>query len=221
MKTKLVLLFSSIMIFDQVFGQDTVVYEQANASMFSNSYTFIRKNKTDKYGDFFQISFADVGESFIGVGTFKESKRKIHLVFDTTELEPKINYLLNENDENVLTVKWYNWVGIPMNYFSVKYTDTTINKDIYHSNWNTGILQIPFADLKDSMLTLYKVAGRTKILDFKVPNGINQIEIFAYDILRLQRLKKTNEVLKKRKKGFKTVGMWSYRKKKTLFVRSD
>jgi len=219
-RTQFILALIGALFLGRVYGQDTVEYRQANAALFSNNYTFIKTNKADKNGNFIQTTFSDDGQCWIGHGTFEERIRKIILTFDTTELTPKIEYKTNASNKEYLTIKWFDWWGEQQEIFSVKYTDTTKNKDTYQSNWVKGFLEIPLIELKDNRLSLYLLNSNRKIVDFQVPDGMNEINIFANDTVRIHRHRKSKEKLKKRKNGFKTVGMWT-KGKKTLFVRRE
>jgi hypothetical protein len=219
-RTQFILTLIGAIICGRVYAQDTLVYRQTNADLFSNKYTFIKTNKTDKNGKFIQTTATDDGQFWIGHGTFQEKNQKIILTFDTTELIPKIEFDTTESNKDFLTIKWFDWWGEPQDFFNVKYTDTTKYKETYLSNWTKGFLEIPLTELKDNGLSLYFSSGNRKILDFQVIDGINQINIFANDTIRIHIHRKSNEKLKKRKNGFKTIGMWT-KGKKTLFVRQE
>jgi hypothetical protein len=219
-RTQFIITLIGAIISGRVSSQDTLEYGQANAALFSNNYTLIKTNKTDKNGKFIQTTATDDGQFWIGRGTFKEKNRKIILTFDTTELTPKIEFTTIESDKELLTIKWFDLWGEPQDFFSVKYTDTTNYKDTYQSNLIKGFLEIPFTELKDDGLSLYFSNGNRKILDFQVIDGLNQINIFANDTIRIHIHRKSNEKLKKRKNGFKTIGMWT-KGRKTLFVRQE
>jgi hypothetical protein len=71
-RIQFILTFIGAIFFGRVYRQDTVEYRQANAALFSNNYTFIKTNKTDKTGNFIQKTITDDGQCWIGNGTFKE-----------------------------------------------------------------------------------------------------------------------------------------------------
>lgn len=213
-----ILIFIGTLLFVPSYGQDTVAYRQANAALFSNTYTFFKENKSDKNGTFRQKTSTDDGQCWVGQGVFIEKGRKIILTFDSTKFNPRVDYKLNENHREILIIKWFELWGNPQEFFDIKYSDSTTNKDIYESSWQKGFVEIPLKELKDRKLTLYNFNCTRKIADFQVPDETNEIYIFANDSKKTQIHNKSRERLKKRKNGFKSVGMWT-KGKKTLFVK--
>ncbi|MBI1307744.1 MAG: hypothetical protein GC181_14165 [Bacteroidetes bacterium] len=203
----------------QLFGQDTTTYRQANASMFSNNYTFIKQNKSDNSGTFNQRTRTDDGQYWYGQGTFEENKQKIYLTFDTTECNPRIETKKNENHRDTLYIRWFDWWGNRQEWFTVRFTDTTSNKS-YHADWQTSFIKIPMTELKNKKLSLYGFSSTRKVVDLEVPIGVNEVNIFANDSLVIHTYNKSNEELSKRKNGFITVGMWT-KGKRTLFLKRE
>ncbi len=215
-----ILAFIGTIFIGLTYGQDTIEYRQKNAALFSNNYTFYRLNKTDKNGIFKQTTFTDDGQSWFGQGIFKEKRRCIVLTFDTTKFNHRVEFKTKENNKDILNIKWFDWWGEPQEFFNIKYKDTTSNNKIYQTNWVKGYVEIPLTELQDKNLSLYVFNSNRKILDFKVPEGINEISIFANDTMRIHTHNKTKEKLRKRKNGFITLGMWT-KGKKTLFVKRE
>ena len=205
-------------ILGQLFGQDTTVYTQANASMFWNNYTFIKVSKTDNHGAFNQSAGTDDGQYWYGQGKFEENKQKIFLTFDTTRCNPRPETSKNENHSDTLYIKWFDCWGDQQEWFSVRYTDTTVSKSIYQSNLLTGVMKIPKAELKDKKLSLYKFSGTRKVIDFEIPYETNEVNIFANDTFAMHTFDKSKEKLSKTANGFTTEGMWT-KGKRTLFVK--
>ncbi len=131
----------------QLFAQDTTVYRQANASMFSNNYTFIKKNKSDKFGTFIQYSSTDDMQYWYGEGVFTETNQIYFLTFDTTDNHNRIETVASTGHSDTLYIKWFDWRGEQQEWFSIRFQDTINNKNIYHADFLTGIAKIPKNEL--------------------------------------------------------------------------
>ena len=219
-RTQFILAFIGTILLGWTYGQDTIEYRQKNAALFSNNYTFYKLNTTDRKGTFKQTTFTDDGQSWFGQGTFKEKRRSIVLNFDTTKFNHRVEFKMKENNKDILIIKWFDWWGEPQEFFNIKYKDTTSNKKIYQLNWVKEYVEIPLTELQDKNLSLYVFNSNRKILDFIVPDKVNEIVIFANDTMRIHTYNKTKQKLRKRKNGFMTVGMWT-KGKKTLFVKRE
>ncbi|AFM04727.1 hypothetical protein Fleli_2355 [Bernardetia litoralis DSM 6794] len=203
----------------KLFGQDTVIYSQENASMFSNNYTFIKKDKADNSGVFQQYSGTDDMQHWFGSGTFTETKRKIFLTFDTTNNQNRIETVSSTNHSDTLYIKWFDWRGEQQEWFSIQFADTTKTKDTYRANFLMGFVKIPKEDLTNKNLLLYAFGSNRNIFNFSVAENIDEINLFVNDPILMHTFDKTTETLKKNKKGFTTVGMWTNGKQTQFTVR--
>ena len=95
----------------QLFAQETTIYRQANASLFSNNYTFIKKNKSDKFGTFIQFSRTDDMQYWYGEGIFTETNKKYFLTFDTTNNHNRVETISSTGHSDTLYIKWFDWRG--------------------------------------------------------------------------------------------------------------
>lgn len=184
--------------------------------MYSNEYTFIRANKADNHGTFFQRAATDDGGEWYGQGMFKETRHKLTLIFDTTISRPRIETAMNKVHSDTLYVKWYDCLGNRQDWFRVGFSDTTINKEIFASDLLTGLVKIPRTGLKNLKLSLYAYGTRVKLSDFDVANNINVISIFV-NPGRIHLVNKSKEVLRKTKNGFVTTGMFISGKRVSFF----
>ncbi len=207
-------------LFGNSFGQDTTIFRQANAAMFSNKYTFIRTNKSDKHGTVYHRTSTDDGQSWYTLGKFKESKRKIYLFFDTTKCNPRLVESRNKIHNDTLYIKWFDWWGNRQDWFRVRFTDTTKNTTYYSADWETGLVKIPMTDLKYRNLSLYGFSKNTKLVDFEVSTGTNEVSIFANYFKETHSYDKRKLKLRKRKDGFSAVAKWT-KNKRTLFVKYE
>lgn len=124
-----------ISAFGQLFAQDTTIYRQANASLFSNNYTFIKKSKSDKFGTFIQCSRTDDMQYWYGEGKFTETNKKYFLTFDTTNYYNRIETIASTSHSDTLYIKWFDWRGEQQEWFSIRFQDTINNKNIYHTGF--------------------------------------------------------------------------------------
>ncbi|MBS1635169.1 MAG: hypothetical protein JST26_04545 [Bacteroidetes bacterium] len=203
--------------FGQLFGQDTTTYRQANASMFWNDYTFIKKNKSDKSGTFIQYSGTDDMQDWYGKGVFTETNKKYFLIFDTINNHNRIETVSSTGHSDTLYIKWFDWRGEQQKWFSIRFADTTKNKNIFRSDFLTGSVKIPKIELTSKNLSLYSFGSRGNIFDFFVADNIDEMNIFANDLVLMHTFNKRKETLKKNGKGFTTIGMWT-NEKPTQFV---
>lgn len=201
----------------KLIGQDTLIYIQANASMFSNTYTFIKKVNSDNFGRFKQFSKTDDMQYWYGEGTFIEENRKIILSYDTSRHQNRIETSFEVEHSDTIYIKWFDWWGEPLKWVNVRYSDTTVNDTIFQSDWKSGLIKIATKDIQHNKLSLFAYTSNRKIVDFEINTDINEVSIFANDTITIHTFDKTNETLKKNKKGFVTVGMWT-NNKKTKFV---
>jgi hypothetical protein len=193
---------------ETVSAQDTTIYRQANADMFSNTYKFIKQNKSDNNGIFIQRSGTDDMQHWYGEGTFTETKNFFFLKFDTLKFHNRIETALNAAHSDTLYIKWFNWSGMDECWFSVRPTDTTLNI-VYSSDLLAGFVMIPKKELSTKELTLYAYSSDRKVISFSVPDNVDEINIYANDTETMHTFNKTKENLKKNKKGFRTIGMWT------------
>lgn len=205
-------------VYGQLFAQDTTIYRQANASMFSNNYTFIKKNKSDKFGTFIQYSGTDDMQYWYGEGVFTETNQKYFLTFDTTHNHNRIETVASTGKSDTLYIKWFDWRGEQQEWFSIRFQDTINNKNIYHADFLTGIVKIPKNELTSKHLSLYPFGGNRNIFDFYVSDSIDEINIFVNDRMRMHTFDKKTEILKKNAKGFTTIGMFT-KEKSTQFIK--
>ena len=204
-------------VFVPLFGQDTTVYRQANASMFSNNYTFIKKNKSDNSGIFIQYSGTDDMQYWYGQGVFTETNKKYFLTFDTTNNHKRIETVSSTEHSDTLYIKWFDLRGEQQEWFSIRFTDTTKNKNVYREDFLTGFVKVLKKDLTSKHLSLNAFGSDRNIFDFFVADNIDEINIFANDLMLMHTFDKTKETLKKNGKGFTAIGMWT-KEKPTQFV---
>ena len=220
--TKAYILFTILFLtFGQLFGQDTTIYKQANASMFSNNYTFIKKNKSDNAGAFIQYVRTDDGQYWYGQGVFIETKQKIFLTFDTTNNHNRIETVSNSVHADTLYIKWFDWWGNQQEWFSIRFADTTKDKHIYRAGVLTGFVKIPRKDLTSKNLSLYPFRSDRNIFNFYVPDSVNEVNLFANVPVLMHTFDKTKEILKKNKKGFITIGLWTKEKRTQFVIRQE
>lgn len=202
----------------QLFAQDTTIYRQANASLFSNNYTFIKKNKSDKFGTFIQFSRTDDMQYWYGEGIFTETNKKYFLTFDTTNYYNHIETVASTGHSDTLYIKWFDWRGEQHEWFSIRFADTINYKNIYHADFLIGFVKIPKNELTSKHLSLYSFGGNRNVFDFSVSDSINEINIFVNDQMLMHTFDKKTETLKKNVKGFTTIGMFT-NEKSTQFVK--
>ncbi len=220
-KMKRYIIFTILFIsaFGQLFAQDTTIYRQANASMFSNNYTFIKKNKSDKFGTFIQYSRTDDMQYWYGEGKFTETNKKYFLTFDTTNYYNRIETVASTDHSDTLFIKWFDWRGEQQEWFSIRFQDTINNENIYHADFLIGFVKIQKNELTSKHLSLYPFGGNRNIFDFSVSDSTDEINIFANDQIRMHTFDKKTETLKKNANGFTTIGMFT-KEKSTQFVKS-
>lgn len=204
-------------VFGQLFAQDTTIYRQANASMFSNNYTFIKKNQSDKFGTFIQYSGTDDMQYWYGEGVFTETNQKYFLTFDTTNNHNRIETVASTGHSDTLYIKWFDWRGVQQEWFSIRFSDTINHNNIYHSDFIIGFVKIPKNELTSKHLSLNPFGGNRNIFDFYVSDSINEINIFVNDQMLMHTFDKKTEILKKNAKGYTTIGMFT-KEKLTQFV---
>ena len=204
-------------VIGQALGQDTTIYRQANASMFSNNYSFIKKNKSDNSGTFKQYSGTDDMQQWYGEGVFTETNKKYFLTFDTTKNHNRIETASSTGHSDTLYIKWFDWNGEQQEWFSIRFADTNKNKNTYRADFLTGFVKIPKNDLTNKHLSLYAFGSNRNIFDFLVADNVDEINIFVNDLVIMHTFDKKKETLKKNGKGFTTIGMWT-KEKPTQFV---
>lgn len=182
--------------------------------MFSNKYRLIKKNSSDKFGVFMQLTSTDDFQKWFGQGVFSETKRKIHLQFDTTGNFNRIELDSTNNKSDTLCIKWFDWYGRKESFFKIRFTDTTQNNKIYYSSLKTSSIKIPLNELSSKNLTLLYPFKLIEIVSFTVPDGVSEVRIIASIDMHL--IKKSTETLKKNKFGFVTRGVFS--KKRCQFI---
>lgn len=188
------------------FGQDSVVFDQAKAALFSNTYTFIRKDKADAYGTFLQRSGTDDLQYWYGHGTFSETKHKIELLFDSTGEHNRIVQTASGLHDDTLYIHWFDWWGQEQVWFNVR-TDAGTKK--YSCDDFSGLVKIPRAAVNDSLLCLCPFNSNQKLYTFQVADSTNEINLFVNAPTFMHTFGKRKETLKKNKSGFKTTGMWT------------
>ncbi|MGO8055567.1 hypothetical protein, partial [Rhizobium leguminosarum] len=91
----ILLVVSLFFVFGKLKAQDTIRYKQINASLFSNDYIFIKKNRFDKNGSFYRRSATDDGLFWFGEGVFSETNKKIILTYDTSKNKNRVESFSN------------------------------------------------------------------------------------------------------------------------------
>lgn len=185
--------------------------------MFSNNYTFIKKNKSDYFGTFIQYSGTDDMQHWYDQGVFTETNKKYFLTFDITNNHNRIETVSSTGHSDTLFIKWFDWSGEQQKWFSIRFTDTTKNKNIYRADFLTGFIKIPKKDLTNKNLSLYALGSNRNIFDFLIADNIDGINIYVNDPVLMHTFDKKKETLKKNGKGFTTIGMWT-KEKPTQFV---
>ncbi len=164
-----------------------------------------------------QYSGTDDMQYWYGQGVFTETKQKIFLTYDTTNNHNRIETVSSTGHSDTLYIKWFDWRGEQQEWFNIRFADTIKNKNIYRADFLTGFVKIPKKDLTNNNLSLYAFGSDRNIFDFLVPDHVDEINIFANDLVIMHTFDKTKETLKKNGKGFKTIGMWT-KEKPTQFV---
>uniref|UniRef100_UPI00404994DC hypothetical protein n=1 Tax=Flavobacterium sp. TaxID=239 RepID=UPI00404994DC len=93
-KIKILSIIVSILAFQRLYSQDSIVFYQNNSKMFSNRYVFF-KNGTFKH--YYQT---DDGQYWFGVGTYKDKGRKRILKFEDADLNYKKDFGLIHYEAN-------------------------------------------------------------------------------------------------------------------------
>lgn len=217
-KTYIILIILCLTSFRQAFGQDTTVYSQENASMFGNYYRFVKQHKSSTSGTFIQNCRTDDLQLWYGQGKFTETKNKIFLTFDTTNNFNRIEPLYSTEHSDTLCIKYFDLLGYQETWFSIQFADTTSNKNVYHADMIQGFVKIPKKGLTSKHLVLYNVFN-SKIIVFTIPENTNEIHVFANDLANTHSFNKKKEILKKNKRGFITVGMWTEEKPTQFIIR--
>lgn len=189
--------------------------------MFSNNYTFIKKNKSDNFGTFIQHSRTDDMQQWYGQGIFTETNNKYFLTFDTTNNHNRIETISPTGHSDTLYIKWFDLIGEQQEWFSIRFADTTKNKNIYRADYLTGLVKIPKKDFTDKDLSLYAFGGNRSIFDFLVADNIDEINIFVNDSVFTHTYDKKKETLKKNGKGFTTIGMWTKGKPTQFLIHQE
>lgn len=206
-------------VIGELFSQDTTIYSQANARLFSNYYTFIKKNKSDKSGTFTQYSGTDDLQYWYGEGVFIETKQKIYLTFDTANNRNRIETVSNTGHSDTLYINWFDWWGEQKEWFSIRFVDTIKNKKTYTADFMTGYIKIPKTDLIDKKLSLV-FRGGENTFDFITADNIDEINLFVNDIRIMHTFDKSTVKLKKNRTGFTTTGMWTEEKPTQFVIRN-
>ncbi len=213
-QTLLLLIFT--ILSGHLFCQDTTHYRQENALMFHNNYSFIRTNKSDNFGTFYQSSGSDDMQRWRGHGVFKESWNKIVLTFDTTQLINKLISSTDTSHKDILYIKWFTHYGEQQEYFSIRFADTLKNNIIFSTDFKGYILKIPKSELTDDSLTLHLFS--LKLFEFIVEENTNEITLIANTQFDPKSFDKITEILGKNRKGFTTESMFT-NEKQTQFIK--
>ncbi len=202
--------------FGQLFCQDTTIYTQTNSLLSSDSFTFLKKNKSDNFGFFLEHKDDGDMRSWSGKGTFSESKSKIVLLFDTSGYHNRVKLVYSSKHVDTIYVKWLDWWGRRQGLFRVEFFDA-IKKDlIFIESKVPGVIKIPKSSFKEGTISLFGYDSARKIIEFKISKEMNEASIFANDPT-LDRVSNKRKVkLTKNKKGFTSVNVWG---KKVQFVK--
>lgn len=221
---KYILFFiSSLIVQFFPFAQDTIVYRQANASLFSNNYYLIKTNPNDKQGIFYRFLVTDDLHYRYGEGIFKENNRIISLRYDTTKCTNRIEYISYPVQSDTVSIQWNDCWGDHLSFFTIRAIDSSNNIKKYESYLDT--LKIPKTELINKRLSLHRFAtAKSKLADFDMRNDADEIIIYARDTIMSSTFDTTKEKLKKNKYGFKAKGEFLAKKRKnqkTQFVTQD
>ncbi|MBI3235502.1 MAG: hypothetical protein HYZ42_15930 [Bacteroidetes bacterium] len=197
-------------------GQDTTIYRQTNAHLYWNHYTFFKKNVSDNFGTFFQFSGSDNLQIWKGQGVFTETKKKFNLTFDTSLYHNRLEAINSKEHKDTLYIKCFDWFGQTTSFFSIRFADTSQNNHVYEEDFLTNIVKIPKNEFTSNHLSLFSYGSIKKIYDFFVLDSTNEIHIFANNPLYMRTFNKKVETLHKNRKGFKTIGMFT-RKRRAQF----
>jgi hypothetical protein len=197
-------------------GQDTALYCQQNASMFSDCYTFYKASPTDKCGSFEHIAYTDDGQVWFGKGTFVEHRSRFSLkyappVIDTLAVFISIDS--SKTSDSVLVINKSSRTP----YYSPSYV-VYYNSDILDSNL------VVYAHIWDDSTFLHKRRffnnlfwiHNNKNQPFTLPVTNKQVIVIIEQVPKNpSRVKSfsTAEVLRKNKKGFKVRALFSNKRK--------
>lgn len=221
---KHVLLFFVFLIVSSLsFTQDTIVYRQANANLFSNNYYLIKNNPNDKHGTFYRFLVTDDLHYWYGEGSFKENNRLILLRYDTTKCTNRIEYISYPVQSDTISIQWNDCFGDCRSFFTIWAIDSSNNVKKYESHLDTK-LKILKSELTNKRLSLHCFSIESKITDFDLRNDTDEILIYAQDTISSGTFDITKEKLKKNNYGFKTRGEFLAKKRKNpkaQFVTQD
>ncbi|MDF2188931.1 hypothetical protein [Paraflavitalea sp. CAU 1676] len=216
-KTSFIIISCTLGLLLQAAGQDTARYSQTQTSLFGNSYTFIRKNKQDKAGQFFQLCMSDDGICWYGAGSFTQTRHKIFLQFDTSKHHNRTEIVYQTSHRDTLYVYWFDWWHNDQVPFGVR-APGDLNPKTYNAGYGSSVVHIPKKEVVGKKLAIFPMSGTTKLLDLDIPPEADEIRVFANDTARMITFNKTKETLRKRENGFITKGMWA-KSRRSLFVQ--
>ena len=211
-----ILLFVSLLPFT-LYSQDTAVFWQENGDLFSDSYTFYRKNSTDKVGFFKHVIFTDDVQTWYGKGEFIERKGKYKLYyqqhFDT--LTVKISVDSSKKSDSILFINnsptWF-----PCCFYFPKYPEEAF---FYFVDIEQGS---SFISKKDLLRDTFWLSNNSSLF-INIPNTDRLISIYIEYYPQPYRCHlltpKKVEKLRKNKKGFKVKALFSGKRREQFVSR--
>lgn len=196
-------------------GQDTVVYCQKSAFMFSDCYTFYKEDVGDKNGNFIHEISTDDGQTWFGKGSFLERKKKFVLKYNPHYDTLSVNIVIDSAvvSDSVL------FIDKSLAQFSCYSYSPKKPEDAFFYYFD--IYSNPTYKLKKEFSQEKFWIDHRNNQSFKIPKTDRLIIVSikynpSYLVHFLSPKKK--ERLKKSKNGFKVKAMWS-NKRKELFIK--
>lgn len=203
----------SVLICASSYAQDTIIYAQKDAVMFSNRYYLIKDKLESNSGTFYQISKSDDLQYWYGAGTFIETKKRIELDFNKSMEGNRAISIQNSQRSDSLAIRWFDWWKQPQVWFKVRPVDPESQKE--YSDQVKGLIKIAKTDLGYQRLGLFQ--GSQKIFEFDVTSDIDEIQLYVNPSFA-HVINKDSEVLTKKGEVVYTKGIWT-KKRREKFIR--
>jgi hypothetical protein len=198
-------------------------YYQSDASLFGNSYTFIKTDSVTKQGDFVWSVSTDDGGSFAFDGTFTENSNRIFLKYKQPKDSVSFIYCKSSMNDSILCVQLAGYT-----YFSIHSGDsiTPWHYDKTNPNFMSSqfpsYASIPKKEIQNNriLFTLRNDKKDTISIFLQNPEKLDTVSVWYISIHDKNALLTTPTVLRKVKKGILAEGMWERKKgKKVLFIK--
>lgn len=197
----------------QLFAQDTLIFSQKDASLFSNKYYLYPNTKT------FEHKFkTDDGQIWYGKGTYEIAKGKVYLSFGDSDKEIKKDDRITKtydrsNKTDTLTIKFIDKSQVH-NSGHVKF-----GEKYFYSDFDEGIIKIPKTVFKETDNPILETYVQGLIIKLKLDklDTLTTIEVIAYNIYGDYHFESNfNRVLKFRDDELKSDDFYSTTTKKTV-----